>query len=112
MRDRVNEIAQLIDAVVAGELRTELVSLLSVMAGRFVLVKERARDLRERGYHVAVSPSRMLTVAQATAIYPVSRSFLYERGEELGVAHRPDGTRRLLIIEEKLKGYLSGLDRG
>lgn len=53
------------------------------------------------------SQTHLITVKRACSCYPVSASFLYERGEEVGIVHRtPQG--KVTVIEEALREYLSG----
>lgn len=103
---RHDGIADLIDAVMANGTRAEIVAIIALLVARIFLLKDRARELRR-------TPTlRTLTVTQAVATYPVSRSLLYERGEALGVAHRVDGTRKLMVDEAALRAWLTGQRRG
>ena len=54
----------------------------------------------------AVTADRMLTAAQAMAAFGVSKSFLYERGEELGFARRPEGIRGVRFSERDLRAWM------
>lgn len=84
--------------------RREVDALLVLVAGLHALAKIRAHELHPAPLP---APARDLTVKEAVSAYPISRSFLYERGEKLGVAHRtPHG--RLIVIESALRAYLEG----
>lgn len=108
---RVDEIARLLALVRERGVRGEVLAVLALLVGEVVLFKDRSRELRLRAAHPP-SLARDLTVAQAAAQYPVSRSFLYERGEDLGIAHRPNGTRKLVVKEEALRRFLEGRTNG
>lgn len=103
MPPSLDDIARQVDAILERSERREILALLALLAGRCELAKERASELR-----AAPAPARDLTVNAAAAAYPVSRSFLYERGEELGIAHRVDGTRKLIVNEAALRRLLEG----
>lgn len=104
---RFDDIATPVDAILERGERRDIFALIAFLAGRLAIAKVRAREIRSDPV-----AARSLTVAQACAAYPVSRSFLYERGEALGVAHRPDGTRKIVVLEAQLKAYLDGRRRG
>ena len=51
---------------------------------------------------------RMLTAAQAARTFSLSKSFLYERGEELGFARRPPGLHGVRFSEKGLREWMDG----
>ena len=51
---------------------------------------------------------RMLTAAQAARTFSLSKSFLYERGEELGFARRPPGLHVVRFSERALRAWMDG----
>lgn len=103
MSQRLAEIATRADAILANGERKEVTCLLALVAGLTAVAKVRLLELREP----AVPPARDLTVKAASAVYPVSRSFLYERGEALGLVHKtPEG--RVIVLERALREYLEG----
>jgi len=102
MSERLAEIAVRADAILANGERKEVTCLLALVAGLTAVAKVRLLELRER-----VQPARALTVKAASAVYPVSRSFLYERGEALGLVNRTS-TGRIIVIESALRAYLEG----
>lgn len=103
MSSRIEEIARLADAILQAGERREVLDLIALTAGRFALAKLRAHELQEQ----TALPARDLTVKEATAAYPISRAFIYERGEALGFAHRTEHGR-IIVIESKLREYLEG----
>lgn len=40
-----------------------------------------------------------ISVADASTRYPISRSFLYEHGEQEGIVTRPTGTRGKVVVD-------------
>lgn len=103
MSQRLAEIAARADAILETGCRREVLDLLALLAGRAAVAQERVREIREQ----AAAPARDLTVRAASAVYPVSRSFLYERGEALGLVHKtPEG--KVTVIESALRAYLEG----
>ena len=104
MSQRIAEIAARADAVLEDGERREVLALLALLAGRFAVAQIRARELRELA---TSAPARVLTVKDATTQFPVSRSFLYEHGEQLGILHRPPHGR-VVVIESRLRAYLEG----
>lgn len=103
MPHRIAELALLADAILESGGRGEVLELLAFLAGRCAIAQIRARELHEQ----ASAPARDLTIREASSTYPVSRSFLYERGEALGLVHRtPEG--RVIVIERALREYLEG----
>jgi len=54
----------------------------------------------------APAPDRMLTAEEATRAYGLSKSFLYARGEELGLARRPPGLRGVRFSERELRRWM------
>ena len=56
----------------------------------------------------AVPEDRMLTAAQAARTFSLSKSFLYERGEELGFARRPPGLHGVRFSEKGLREWMDG----
>ena len=55
-----------------------------------------------------VPEDRMLTAAQAARTFSLSKSFLYERGEELGFARRPPGLHGVRFSEKGLREWMDG----
>lgn len=100
----LDEISVRVDTIIERGARRELLALLALLAGRFAVAKERARELREAS---GARTDRVLTVAEAAAEYPVSRSFLYERGQALGFVRRTS-TGKVTVIERALREYLEG----
>lgn len=103
MSTSLDNIARQVDAILERADRKDVIALLALLAGRCEVAKERASELRS-----APASARDLTVNAAVSAYPVSRSFLYERGVELGVAHRIEGTRKLIVNEAALRRLLEG----
>lgn len=103
MSSRLEEIAARADAILETGCRREVLALLAVLAGRFAVAQERARELREP----AAAPARALTVKEAASAFPISRSFLYERGEALGLVNRTSNGR-VIVLERALREYLEG----
>ena len=100
---RLEEIAASVDVILETGTRTDVLRLLAFLAGKFAVAKIRARELR----HEEAKSGRDLTVKQAAHQYPISSSFLYERGEQLGIVHKtPEG--KVTVIEVALRKYLEG----
>lgn len=54
---------------------------------------------------------RMLKADEAARLFGVSRSWLYEHGEELGLARRPEGIRGVRFSERALRRWQEGARR-
>lgn len=104
---RLTEVERLVDLILQQGHREDVVALLALLVGRCALALERSRELLQ----ASTVPQGVLTVSQAVERYPVSRSWLYERGEGLGVARRLAGTRKLVVDEAALVRLLKN-DRG
>jgi hypothetical protein len=98
-----SDIAAGIDGILDRGSRAEVLALLALLAGRLALAQERVRELR-----ATEAAPRTMTVPEAVRRYPLSRSFLYERGESLGIARRVEGARKLVVDEAALRLYLRG----
>lgn len=103
MAYRLAEISVRADAILSDGDRKEVTCLLALVAGLTAVAKMRLLELREQ----PSAPARHLTVKAAAAAFPVSRSFLYERGESLGLVNRTS-TGRIIVIESALRAYLEG----
>jgi predicted DNA-binding transcriptional regulator AlpA len=51
---------------------------------------------------------RMLKATEASQLFGVSRSWLYEHGERLGFARRPEGIRGVRFSEKELRRWAEG----
>jgi hypothetical protein len=81
----------------------EMASALEVVRRRCLRLVARLVAPTEKASHPT-----FITVAQACRKYPVSRSFLYERGEREGIVARPSGSRKLVVNTEALERWLDG----
>jgi len=102
----LEEIATRVDAILERGCQRDVLALLVLLAGRVAMAQVRIADRQ------AEPVAHEITVAQAVERYPVSRSFLYERGEDLGIAVRVAGTRKLVVHEAALQSLLQGRRRG
>jgi hypothetical protein len=98
----LQEIAARADHVLSHGTRKDVTGLLALVAGLAAVAQQRLIELREEP-----TVSRVLTVKDAAAAYPVSRSFLYERGEALGLTHRTEHGK-VVVRERALREYLEG----
>jgi len=102
--DRVRSVAAAVRRIArAPESREELSFLASTLA--YWQTRTMALLLLPAA---AVPEDRMLTAAQAARTFSLSKSFLYERGEELGFARRPPGLHGVRFSEKGLREWMDG----
>jgi hypothetical protein len=93
-----------INTLIAGGTLADLEGLLVIVSATMCHLV--ARLLQER--KSKPTGGRGLSIKDAARLHPVSRSMLYERGEELGLVHTPQGTHKKIVDEDRLQKWLSG----
>lgn len=63
---------------------------------------------RERPAPMEPDGDRLLKAFEASRLFGVSRSWLYEHGERLGFARRPEGIRGVRFSERELRRWAEG----
>jgi hypothetical protein len=74
-------------------------------AGLLVVVSARLLEPEPAAPPAASAGDRMLKAAEASRLFGVSRSWLYEHGHQLGFARRPEGIRGVLFSERELRRW-------